>query len=188
MSERITLILNEKKQSIVEGYEVATDPVVKRFQAINPENDKEIVVWWEEDGERKTQTIEMPWNWQVIKDLTDETANIIVRLHSYQNTLQSNIRELNDQVAKAHDWLTEYILGSMDQEQTIEEMDELMDILDVSKYQEVQVSITATWSGYVEVPLGQEFDESKIQLASHRLEVDYDDYHFYEPDVEVEED
>ena len=188
MSERITLILNEHKQSITEGYIVVAEPVVKRFQAINPENDKEIIVWWEEDGERNTQAIDMPWNWQVIKDLTDETANIILRLYSYQNTLQSNIRELNNQVAKAHDWLTEYILGSMDKEQAIEEMDELMDILDVQRSQEVQVSIVATWSGWVEVPLGEEFQEEKVQLASHRLEVEYDDYHFYEPDIEVSED
>lgn len=188
MSERITLILNQDNHRVTEGYEVVTDPVVKRFQAINPENDKQIVVWWEEDGERKTQTVDMPWRWSVLKDLTEETADYITTLHSWYRSSKKENLELETMKTKAQEWLTEYLLGSMDKDQAIAEMDELMDILEVERSQEVQVTVTATWSGYVEVSLGEEFDESKIQLASDRLEVEYEDYHFYEPDIEVTED
>ena len=187
MSERITLVLDQHNQSVVEGYVIHEDPVVKRFQALNPENHKEMVIWWEEDGQRKTQTVDLPWRWSVIEDVTEDVASTIVNLHTTIRYKEERNLNLDKQISQAQEWLTEYILGSMDKDQAIEEMDGLMDILDVERYQEVQVRITATWSGYVEVPLGEEFDEAKVQLASSRIETEYDDFHFYEPDVEVEE-
>lgn len=187
MSEKITLVLDSDGKRVTESYILNQDPV-KRFQALNPENHKEMVAWWEEDGERKTDTVSLPWGWTVIEDITEDVASIIVNLRSSLRYKEEQIQKLDKQVGGAQEWLTEYILGSMDKDQTIEEMNDLMDILDVERYKEVQVTITATWSGYVEVPLGEEFDESKVQLASSRIETDYDDFHFYEPDVEVEED
>lgn len=188
MSERITLILNEDNHSVTEGYTVVADPVVKRFQAINPENDKEIIVWWEEDGERKTQAIEMPWRWSVMKDLTEEAASTIVNLHGWYRTSKKENLQLETMKSAAQEWLTDYILGSMDKDEAIAEMDGLMDILEVERYTEVSFTVTATWSGYVEVPLGEDFDESKIQLADDSLEIDYESSHVYEPDIEVTED
>lgn len=186
MSERITLVLDGDGKRVTDGY-VVQEETQTRFQALNPDNPKEMVVWHEEDGERKTLTTDVPWRWSVIGDITEDVASIIVNLHSNLRYKTSETQQLSSQVSKAQEWLTEYILGSMDKDEAIAEMDGLMDILDVERYQEVSVRITATWSGYVEVPLGEEFDEAKVQLASSRIEAEYDDFHFYDPDVEVEE-
>ena len=132
--------------------------------------------------------MDLPWRWSVIKDLDEEVASLIVRLYSIINTHKRDNLELETMKSKAQEWLTEYILGSMDKDETMAEMDELMDILDVERYTEVSFTVTATWGGWVEVPLGEEFDASKIQLADDSLEIEYESHHTYDPDIEVTED
>lgn len=93
-----------------------------------------------------------------IEDLANEVRGLSAQL----NLAREKNQVLSSTLNKAENWVREQIEGSMDPKQTIEEFEGLIDILGIETTRKVEIEITVSWQGTIELPYGVEVDDLDV--------------------------
>lgn len=92
----------------------------------------------------------------------EELANEVRGLSAQLNLAREKNQVLSSTLNKAENWVREQIEGSMDPKQTIEEFEGLIDILGIETTRKVEIEITVSWQGTIELPYGVEVDDLDV--------------------------
>jgi hypothetical protein len=113
-----------------------------------------------------------------------ELTNQIWTLSADLNSAREKNQVLSSTLDKAANWVREGIEGSTDPKETIEEYQDLIDILGVELTRKVEIEISVSWRGSIELPYGVEVedldvDDFDISISQHN-EYDSDISYYFE--------
>lgn len=92
----------------------------------------------------------------------EELANEVRGLSAQLNLAREKNQVLSSTLNKAENWVRDEIEGSTDPKETIQELEGLIDILGVEMTRKVEIEITVTWQGSIELPYGVEVDDLDV--------------------------
>lgn len=82
------------------------------------------------------------------------------------DTWRSNYYESQDLITKARRHFEEILSGDIDAQQTYEDFQIPFELLGVEATREVQVTVTASWSGSVHLPYGTDLDDVAMSFTA----------------------
>jgi len=110
------------------------------------------------------ETIEVPPTPEAWAALNDEIARLNRQIESYQSRINANerlAREAEDQRSAFKDRLVEAVES---EEFDLDLATEFAEIFDITMVKTISVTITAEWSGTVEVGLGIDMDSLEVEV------------------------
>lgn len=122
---------------------------------------------------------------QTAEELTREVAS----LKADNDWLTQRLNNARNTIERVENYIKRAIVdGEIDAEETL--VTDLCDILDLELTQQIEVTVTATWSGTLTIPIGkrvsdyEDYFECSVETTDAEMEFDGG----YQPDsVEVEE-
>lgn len=110
-----------------------------------------------------------------IQELTNQTWTLSADLNSAREKNQV----LRSTLDKAENWVREEIEGSMDPKETIQQLEGLIDILGIETTRKVEIEITVSWQGSIELPYGVEVDDLDVD----DFDISISQHNQYESDI-----
>jgi hypothetical protein len=100
----------------------------------------------------------------------EEQAKQIIELTKDKDYWHQKHLALSVKVDTALEAFKEILDGDMDSEQTIKDFDEVIKALDWKLTKDVQVTVTATWSGTISMPYGTDLADISIRFQDPEID------------------